>query len=95
VQLYAREEARSFGKFTYLNMDFLGMCMHSAMNIIAEFEGNIGFASFLKMNLLSQSFLADIQSSFVLASCYSLQFARNQTVSEDAWFFNTVISCFL
>jgi hypothetical protein len=72
VQLHAREEARSFSEFAYLNMDFLGMCMYSAMNIIAEFEGNVDFASFLKMNLLSQSFLADIQSSFILASCYSL-----------------------
>jgi hypothetical protein len=53
VQLHSREEARSFGEFAYLNMDFLGMCMHSAMNTIAEFKGNIGFASFLKMNLLS------------------------------------------
>jgi hypothetical protein len=46
----------------------------------------------LKINLLLQSFLADIQSSFVLASCCSLQFARNQTVSENAWFFNTASS---
>jgi hypothetical protein len=72
VQLHAREEMHSFGEFAYLNMDFLGMCIHSAMNIIAEFEGNVGFASFLKMNLLSQSFLADIQLSFVLASYCSL-----------------------
>jgi hypothetical protein len=84
VQLHVREEARSFGEFAYLNMDFLGMCIHSAMNIIAEFEGNVGFTSFLKMNLLSQSFLADIQSYFVLVSCCSLQFAQNQTVSENA-----------
>jgi hypothetical protein len=43
VQLHAWEEAHSFGEFAYLNMDFLGMCIYSAIafSVAGHFDAGV------------------------------------------------------